>query len=155
MERFRGTWGHVTDQLNELKGLGTWIMPTKQASSLVPRPGNETSKRGADSGNSKAYGEKCCLEKCCFRLPCYGSQTSPVHLCMPDSVIRARLTSLYGFQPSSLVLCMQNSDFRTRLTSLYGSQTSSVVLSTHNSVLSIRINRLYWFQPWSVCFVHA
>ena len=55
MERFRGTWGHVTDQLNELEGLGTWITPTKQASSLVPRPGNETSKRGADSGNSKAY----------------------------------------------------------------------------------------------------
>ena len=58
MERFRGTWGHVTDQLNELEGLGTWIMPTRQASSLVPRLGNETSKRGADSGNSKAYGEK-------------------------------------------------------------------------------------------------
>ena len=58
MGRFRGTWGHVTDQLNELEGLGTWITPTKQASSLVPRPGNETSKRGADSGNSKAYGGK-------------------------------------------------------------------------------------------------
>ena len=27
MERFRGTWGHVTDQLNELEGLGTWITP--------------------------------------------------------------------------------------------------------------------------------
>ena len=63
MERFRGTWGHVTDQLNELEGLGTWITPTKQASSLVPRPGNETSKRGADSGNSKIYGGKNCLEK--------------------------------------------------------------------------------------------
>ena len=58
MERFRGTRGHVTDQLNELEGLGTWITPTKQACSLVPRPGNETSKRGADSSNSKAYGEK-------------------------------------------------------------------------------------------------
>ena len=56
MERFRGTWGHVTDQLNELEGLGTWITPTKQASSLVPRPWNETSKRGADCGNSKTYG---------------------------------------------------------------------------------------------------
>ena len=58
MEHFRATWGHVTDQLNEFKGLGTWITPTKQASSLIPRPGNETSKRGTDSGNSKAHGEK-------------------------------------------------------------------------------------------------
>ena len=45
MELFPGTWGHVTDQLNEFEGLGMWITPTKQASSLVPRPGNETSKR--------------------------------------------------------------------------------------------------------------
>ena len=77
----------------------------------------------------------------------YWYQTSPVVLCMQNSVICTRMTSLYGFQPSSLDLCMQNSDFRTRLTSLYGSQPSSVVLSTHNSVLSPRINRLYvtWF----------
>ena len=68
-------------------------------------------------------------------------------LCMQNSVICTRMTSLYGFQPSSLVLCLQNSVFRTRLTSLYGSQTSSVDLSTHNSVLSTRINRLFWLQP--------
>ena len=61
MEHFRGTWGHVTDQLNELKSLGTWITPTKQASSLIPRPGNETSKRGTDSGNSKVTEKKNCL----------------------------------------------------------------------------------------------
>ena len=74
MERFRGTWGHVTDQLSELEGLGTWITPTKQASSLVPRPGNETSKRGADSGNSKAYGEKKLSRK--VGRPCVCAQDS-------------------------------------------------------------------------------
>ena len=77
----------------------------------------------------------------------YGSQTSPVILCMQSSVICTGMTSLYGFQPSSVVLCLQNSDLRTRHTSLYGSQTSSVVLSTYNSGLSARIKRLYWFQP--------
>ena len=60
----------------------------------------------------------------------YRSQTSPVVLCMQNSVICSRLTNLYVFQPASVVLWMQNSDFRTRLTSLYGSQTSSEVLST-------------------------
>ena len=75
----------------------------------------------------------------------YGSQTSPVVLCIQNRVICTRMTSLYWFQPSSCVLCKQNSDFRTWLTSLYGSQTSSVVLSTHNSVLSTRKKILYLF----------
>ena len=77
----------------------------------------------------------------------YGFQTSPVVLCMQNSVICTRISSLHGFQPSSVVLCMQNSDFRTRHTSLYGSQSSSVVLSTHNGVLSTRIKRQYGSQP--------
>ena len=77
----------------------------------------------------------------------YGCQTSPVVLCMQNSVICTRISSLHGFLPSSVVLCMQNSDFRPKLTNLYGSQSSSVVLSTHNSVLSTRIKRQYGFQP--------
>ena len=48
----------------------------------------------------------------------YGSQTSPVLLCMQNSVICTKMTSSHGLQPSSVVLCMQNSDFRTRITSL-------------------------------------
>ena len=76
--------------------------------------------------------------------------TSPVVLCIQNSVICTRMTSLYWFQPLSVVLCMQNSDFRTRLTSLCGSQTSCVVLTTHNSVLSTRIKRLYLFHPLPV-----
>ena len=82
----------------------------------------------------------------------YGYQTSPVILCIDNSVISTRNTCLCGPQTSSVVLCMQNSDFRTRLASLYGSQTSSVVLSLHISVLSTRTKRLYWFQPSPVFF---
>ena len=37
----------------------------------------------------------------------YGYQTSPVVLCMQNSVISTSFTRLYGFQPSSLVLCIQ------------------------------------------------
>ena len=77
----------------------------------------------------------------------YGCQTSPVVLCMQNSVICTRISRLHGFQRSSVVLCMQSSDFRPRLTNLYGSQSSSVVLSTHNSGLSTRIKRQYGFQP--------
>ena len=58
-----------------------------------------------------------------------GYQTSPVVLCMQNSVICTRMTSLYGFQPSSVFFFMQNSEFMTRLTSLYGVQTSSVVFA--------------------------
>ena len=43
----------------------------------------------------------------------YGSQTSPVSLCMQYSVISTRMTGLYGFRPSSAVLYIQNSGFRT------------------------------------------
>ena len=43
-------------------------------------------------------------------------------LCMQNSVITIRITSLNGSQPSSVVLSIQNSDRRTK-TCLYGSQT--------------------------------
>ena len=106
----------------------------------------------------------------------YGSQTSPVLLCMQNSVICTKMTSSHGFQPSSVVLCMQNSDFRTsitslcrwidptcgfciqnsdfwtRITSLYGSQTSPVIFCKQKSVPSIRITSLHGSQPSSVVF---
>ena len=49
-------------------------------------------------------------------------------LCMQNSVIITRITSLYGPQTSPTVFCMQNSVFWIRITSLYGSQTSPVDL---------------------------
>ena len=81
----------------------------------------------------------------------YGSQTSPVILCMQYSVISIRITSLYrshlrflhvkqrllyrisnlcGSQSSPVVLCMKNGVISTRITSLYGSQHTSEVFAS-------------------------
>ena len=73
----------------------------------------------------------------------YGCQTSPVVLCMQNSVICTRISSLHGFQPSSVVLCVQNSVLTTRIASLYVSQTSPVDLCKQNSFLSTKITSLY------------
>ena len=105
-----------------------------------------------------------------------GYQTSPVVLCMQNSVICTRIKRLYGFQLSPVVLCMQNSDFRTRITSLcrwidpacgfcmqnsdfwtritslYWSQTSPVVLCSQYSVINTWNTCLYGSQPLSVVF---
>ena len=59
----------------------------------------------------------------------YGSQTSPVILCMQNSLISARPTSLHGSQTSPVVLCMQNNVISIRITSLYGSHPSFVVFA--------------------------
>ena len=90
----------------------------------------------------------------------YGSLTSPVVLCMQNSGISTRITSLHRSRNYKSVwlpalicsFCMQNSDFKTRITSLYGSQTSPVVLCVQNSMISIRITNLYRSQPSSVVF---
>ena len=82
----------------------------------------------------------------------YGYQTSPVVLCIQNSVNSSRKTSFYGFQPSSVVLCIQNSDLRTKIACLYGSKTSPVIFCMQNSVPSISITSLYRSQPSSVVF---
>ena len=51
------------------------------------------------------------------------SQTSSVDLCMQNSVLTTRITSLNVSQTSSVDLCKQNSFLSTKITSLYGSQT--------------------------------
>ena len=81
-----------------------------------------------------------------------GSQTSPVVLCMRNSVPSIRFTSLYGSPALICGFCMQNSDFWTRITNLYGFQTSPVVLCMQYSVISTRITCLYGSQPLSVVF---
>ena len=80
----------------------------------------------------------------------YGSQTSPVDLCMHNIVLRFRMTIVYWSQPSSVVLCIQNSDFSFRISSLFWSQTSPVDLWMQNSVLTSRMTLVYWSQPSSV-----
>ena len=82
----------------------------------------------------------------------YGSHTSPVVLCMKNSVICTRMTSVCGFQPSSVVFSIQNSDFWSRITSLYVSQTSPVVLCMQISVISTGITRLHGSHPSSLVF---
>ena len=44
-------------------------------------------------------------------------------------------TSLYGYQTSPVVLCMQNSVISTRITSLYGSQRSSEVFACKTAII--------------------
>ena len=81
----------------------------------------------------------------------YGSQTSPVFLCIQNSEISIRNTTLCGFQASPVVFAYK-SDFWTRITSFYGSQTSPDNLCMHNNVISTRITSLYWSQPSSVVY---
>ena len=80
----------------------------------------------------------------------YGSQTSPVVLCMKNMVISTRITSIHGSQPSSVVLNIHNSNIMTRIKCLYGSQTSPVILCIKNMVISTRIISLHGSQTWPV-----
>ena len=82
----------------------------------------------------------------------YGSLTSPVLLCMQNSVISIRFTSLHWFQPSSVVFAFKKLSFGPGITSLCGSLTSPVDLCMQNGVISTWITSLYGFQPSSVVF---
>ena len=53
---------------------------------------------------------------------------------MPTSAFWSRITSLYRSQASPVVLCMQNSMICTRMTSLYGFQPLSVFFSSCKTV---------------------
>ena len=74
------------------------------------------------------------------------SLTSPVVLCMQNSVISTRITSVNESQTSPVVLCMQNHMISTRITSLHGSQISPAVLCKQNNAICIRIASLYVSQ---------
>ena len=63
----------------------------------------------------------------------YGSQTSPVVLCMQTACLASELLVSMLSQPSSVVFACKTADFWTRITSLYGYKTSPVVLCMHNS----------------------
>ena len=55
---------------------------------------------------------------------------------MQNSDFRARITSLYGSQTTPVVLCMQNNVILIRITSLHVSQTSPVVLCLQTTWLA-------------------
>ena len=71
---------------------------------------------------------------------------------MQNSHFWIRITSLYGSQTSPVDLCMRNSANSTRFTNLHGSQTSPVVLCMQNNVTSIKIIGLYRSHPSFVVF---
>ena len=66
----------------------------------------------------------------------YGFQTSPVVLCVQNSVISTWINSLNVSMPTSVVFGMQNSAFWTSYKSLYGCQTSPVGLCMQTAWLS-------------------
>ena len=70
----------------------------------------------------------------------------PVVLCVQNSVISTRVTSLYGIICG---FCLQNSDFWTRIANLYGSQLSHAVLWLQCSPISTRTTCPYGSQPLS------
>ena len=80
----------------------------------------------------------------------YGSQTSPVILCMQNSVICTRVTSLYGSQPSSVVLACKTASFGPELHFSMEPRPHLSFCTCKNSVISTRMTSVYGFQPSSV-----
>ena len=52
----------------------------------------------------------------------YGTQTSPVVLCMNNGVISTRITSLYGSQPTSVVFTCITATFGPELQDSIGTR---------------------------------
>ena len=100
----------------------------------------------------------------------YLSQTWPVVLCMYNSVLSIRNTSIYWFQTLSVVCACKTAWLEPELLvsmvprpnlwiltakqrlldqhkSLYGYKISPVVMCMKNSMISTRITSLYGFQP--------
>ena len=67
---------------------------------------------------------------------------------MQNSDLWTRITSLYGSQTSPVALCMQNSDFRTRNTSLCGSQTSLGDFASKTATLGQDLQVCMWPRPY-------
>ena len=80
------------------------------------------------------------------------SDISDGFLLSKQRLLAPELQVSMGPSLSSVVLCIHNSDIMTRITSLHGSQTSPVLLCMQNNVISIRITSLYGSQPSSVVF---
>ena len=84
----------------------------------------------------------------------YGYQTSPVVLCIHNSVINTRITTFYWFQLSSVVLCIQNSVLRTKIACLYGSQPSCVVFGCKTATFGLELQGSVGQRP-HLLFLHA
>ena len=82
----------------------------------------------------------------------YGSPTSPVVLCMQNSVISTRKTSLYGSQPSSVVFACKTDTFGPELHLSICPIPHFSFYASKMAWLVPRITTLYGSQPWSVVF---
>ena len=79
--------------------------------------------------------------------------TSPVVLCMRNSVISTRITSFHVSHTSSVVLCMQNKVISIRITSLYGSLPSYAVFACETATLGPELQVSMGPRPHLWCFV--
>ena len=61
----------------------------------------------------------------------YGSQTSPIVLCMQNSVISNRITILYGSQPSSVVFACKTAALAKELPVSVGPSTHLWFCANH------------------------
>ena len=77
----------------------------------------------------------------------YGSQTSPVVLCMQYSVISTRNTCLYGSQPLSVVFACKTACFALEWKVCVGSSYHLWFSACNKSVISTRITSIYGSQP--------
>ena len=75
-------------------------------------------------------------------------------LCMRNSVISTRITSLHGSQTSPVVLCMQNDVISIRITSLYGSHPSSVIFACKSATLGPELQVCIGPRP-HLWFLHS
>ena len=74
--------------------------------------------------------------------------------CMHNSDFWTRVHVFYGYKTSPVVLCMQNSALRFRITSLNLSQLSSVVFACKTGTLGPELQ--VSMVPWPhLCFVHS
>ena len=84
----------------------------------------------------------------------YGSQIWPVILCMYNSVLNIRITSLYGFQASSVVFAFKTAWLASELLVSMGPRPHDWFLDAKQR-LSDRNKKSLWFPNITFCFVHA
>ena len=83
----------------------------------------------------------CACKAACLASQLLVSMGPSLHLWFLDAKQRlwTRTTSLYGSQVSPVVLCLQNSVISTRITSLYGAQPSSVVFACKTAIFGAEL----------------
>ena len=84
----------------------------------------------------------------------YGSQTSPVVLCMQYSVISTRITCLYGSQPLSVVFACKTATFGAELQVSMCPSSHLWFLHAKQRLLD-QSNKSIWVADMTCHFVHV